>query len=190
MAQLETVAFGGGCFWCTEAVFKMIKGVTSVLPGYAGGAKETATYYRVAEGNTGHVEVVEVQYDPAQVAFGDLLTVFFGSHDPTTRNRQGADVGTQYRSVIFTTTDAQRDEAHVFIKELNASSEFGSPIVTTVEPLTAFYVAEEYHHNFYDIRKGTGDRFCELVINPRLEKVKVRYANLLKDLYTQNPASR
>lgn len=184
MAQIEKVVFGGGCFWCTEAVFKLIRGVTSVLPGYAGGSKETASYYRVAEGNTGHVEVVEVQYDPSRVQFTDLLTVFFGSHDPTTMNRQGADVGAEYRSVIFTTTAVQAEQARLFIEDLNASSEFGSKIVTTVEPLPVFYVAEDYHHNFYETRKDVGDRYCELVINPKLEKVKSRYANLLKELYT------
>ncbi len=182
--HLEKVVFGGGCFWCTEAVFKMVKGVTSVLPGYAGGAKETATYYRVSEGDTGHVEVVEVEYDKEQVAFADLLTIFFGSHDPTTKDRQGADVGSQYRSVIFTTTEAQATEAREFIAAQNASSEFGSNIVTTVESLDAFYVAEDYHRDYYASRSGLGDRYCELVINPKLDKVKARYAALLKDLYS------
>lgn len=161
----------------------MVKGVTSVLPGYAGGSKETASYYRVVEGDTGHVEVVQVVYDPSLVQFTDLLTIFFGSHDPTTKDRQGADVGTQYRSVIFTTTEAQVSLATAFIAELNASSEFGSAIVTTVEPLVAFYVAEDYHHNYFAQRNGMGDRFCELVINPRLDKVKARYAHLLNDIY-------
>lgn len=161
----------------------MIKGVSSVLPGYAGGHAENPTYYRVAEGNTGHVEVVRVVYDPAQVRYEDLLTVFFGSHDPTTRNRQGADVGEEYRSVIFYTNEKQKKDAEEFIKEINASSEFGKPVVTTIEPLTTFYEAEEYHKDYYGKNAGGGDRYCELVINPKLEKVKLKFASLLQDIY-------
>ena len=162
----------------------MMKGVTSVLPGYAGGKTDNPTYYRVAEGNTGHVEVVEVMYDADMVKFEDLLTVFFGSHDPTSLNRQGADVGEEYRSVIFYTTDDQKNKTLDFIRDLNVSSEFGKPIVTTVEPLKKFYVAENYHTNFYENNKGS--RYCDLVIEPKLEKVKMRYASLLKDLYAAN----
>jgi peptide-methionine (S)-S-oxide reductase len=161
----------------------MLQGVSDVLPGYAGGSRETASYYKVADGTTGHVEVVEVTYDPAQVAYTDLLTIFFGSHDPTTKDRQGADIGTQYRSVIFYTSEEQQKSAVQFIAELNASSEFGAPIVTTVEPLEKFYVAEDYHKKYYESRQGMGDRFCELVINPKLEQVKQRYAHLLSKLY-------
>ncbi len=183
-AKKESIVFGGGCFWCTEAVFKLVKGVTSVLPGYAGGHTDKPTYYQVSEGATGHVEVVEVVYDPAVVRIEDLLTIFFGSHDPTSVNRQGADVGEEYRSVIFYTTPEQKEKAESFIREINASSEFGKPVATTVEPLPKFYQAEDYHRDFYEKYKG-GNRYCELIIDPKLEKVKLRFANLLQDIYKQ-----
>lgn len=175
----EVAIFGGGCFWCTEAVFKMLKGVSSVLPGYAGGTTDKPTYHQVSEGNTGHVEVVRVEYDPAVVKYEDLLSVFFGSHDPTTLNRQGADVGTQYRSVIFYTTEKQKQDAEKMIQDINASSESGKPIVTTVEMLTKFFEAEDYHKNYYENNQNA--RYCELVINPKLEKVKQKFAALLID---------
>jgi peptide-methionine (S)-S-oxide reductase len=174
----EIAVFGGGCFWCTEAVFNMLRGVTAVEPGYAGGTTSDPTYDEVSEGKTGHAEVIRITYDPAQVAYRDLLTVFFGSHDPTTVNRQGADVGTQYRSVIFSTTDAQKENAEQFIKELNDSSKEGAAIVTDVESLDAFYPAESYHKDYY-ARNNTAS-YCEIVINPKLEKVKEKFAALLK----------
>ena len=176
--------FGGGCFWCTEAVFQMMKGVSAVKPGYAGGTTEHPTYEEVSGGRTGHAEVIHITYDPSAVKYTDLLTVFFGSHDPTTKNRQGADVGTQYRSIILTTSDEQEKAAKEFIAELNASSEFGDPIVTEVEPLKEFYDAEEYHKNYF--RDNPNQGYCQIVINPKLEKVKHRFANLLNDLYKQN----
>ncbi|MBP9855727.1 MAG: peptide-methionine (S)-S-oxide reductase MsrA [Candidatus Pacebacteria bacterium] len=178
--MLEKAIFGGGCFWCTEAVFKMMRGVSSVLPGYSGGEKANPTYDEVCSGQSGHVEVVQVEYDPTQVKYRDLLTVFFGSHDPTTLNRQGNDVGTQYRSVIFYTTDKQKDEAEQFIKEINESNKLGSPIVTTVEPLTNFYEAENYHHDYF--ATNPGNPYCEVVINPKLEKIQKNFAHLLKNL--------
>ena len=178
MQNQEIAVFGGGCFWCTEAVFKMLKGVNSVLPGYSGGKSTNPTYAQICEGNTGHVEVVEIKYDPAIVEFRTLLTVFFGSHDPTTLNRQGNDVGTQYRSVIFYTTPAQKVEAENFIKEINESNSAGTKIVTAVEPLSTFYVAETYHQDYYARNKTAG--YCELVINPKLEKVQQKFAELLK----------
>ncbi len=174
----EVAVFGGGCFWCTEAVFKMLKGVSSVLPGYSGGKKENPTYEEVSSGTTGHVEVARVEYDPALVKYRTLLTIFFASHDPTTPNRQGADVGTQYRSVIFYTTPEQKQEAEAFIKVLNVSSTMGAPIVTTVEPLDKFWVAENYHQDYF--AKNPGNPYCEVVINPKLEKVKKEFAELLK----------
>lgn len=174
----ETAIFGGGCFWCTEAVFKMMKGVSSVVPGYAGGKTENPTYLSVSEGDTGHAEVIRIEYDPAKVNFRTLMTVFFASHDPTTRNRQGADVGTQYRSIILATSPAQETEAKAFIAELNASSEKGAPIVTEVEPLSKFYEAEEYHKDYYAKNKQT-NRYCEIVINPKLKKVQKEFAALL-----------
>ncbi len=171
--------FGGGCFWCTEAVFKMLRGVASVEPGYAGGAKESPTYEDVSSGRTGYAEVVHIEYDPARIKYTDLLAVFFGSHDPTTKDRQGADVGTQYRSVIFTTTDEQKSEAEKFIADANASSKNGAPIVTEVVPLEKFYPAEDYHKDYYARNPDQG--YCEIVINPKLEKVKAHFAALLKD---------
>lgn len=179
--QAQTAVFGGGCFWCTEAVFKMMKGVSGVVPGYAGGATVNPTYEQVCSGNTGHVEVVRVEYDPAQVKYEDLLTVFFGSHDPTTPNQQGADIGTQYRSVVFYTTEQQKETAEKFIAEANASNEHGAPIVTTVEPLTTFYEAEDYHHDYFANHQNQG--YCIAVINPKLEKVQKKYADLLQDIY-------
>jgi peptide-methionine (S)-S-oxide reductase len=178
---METIVFGGGCFWCTEAVFKMIKGVSSVLPGYSGGHTENPTYEQVGNGNTGHAESVQIEYDPALVSVRSLLTVFFGSHDPTTRNRQGADVGTQYRSVIFYTTDGQKKEIEKYIAEINASNTLGKPIVTEVEPLKKFWVAEDYHKDYFAQNKG--NPYCEIVINPKLEKVQKEFANLLDDIY-------
>jgi peptide-methionine (S)-S-oxide reductase len=184
--------FGGGCFWCTEAVFKMMRGVTSVLPGYAGGTTENPTYAEVSEGTTGHAEVVRIEYDPAEVKYESLLTVFFGSHDPTTLNRQGADVGTQYRSVIFYTTDEQKMEAEKFIKDINESDVapasaqgYGEakPVVTEVVPLEKFYEAENYHKDYFANHPDAG--YCQLVINPKLEKVQKQFANLLKDLDQQ-----
>ncbi len=173
----EIAVFGGGCFWCTEAVFKMLKGVSSVLPGYAGGTVENPTYAQVSAGNTGHAEVVQIEYDPSQVSYRSLLTVFFGSHDPTTRNRQGNDVGTQYRSAIFYTTLGQKADAEKCIEEINASSTSGAPIVTEVVPLTTFYIAEDYHKNYF--ASHPGNPYCELVINPKLEKVQKQFAELL-----------
>lgn len=172
----ETVVFGGGCFWCVEAVFQMLRGVVSVESGYAGGHEEEPSYVRVSAEVTGHAEVVQVVYDPAQITFHDLLTVYFASHDPTTVNRQGNDVGTQYRSVIFYTTDAQRDEAEAFIQDLQTD---GLQVVTQLTPLERFYKAEEYHQNYYQENKQAG--YCQLVIEPKLEKVQKSFAKLLKE---------
>lgn len=173
----ETAVFGGGCFWCTEAVFQMLKGVVSVAPGYAGGTKENPTYEEVSRGNTGHAEVIRIEFDPSQISYRDLLTVFFATHDPTTPNRQGNDVGPQYRSVILYTTDAQREEAERFIEELNASSPEGTPVITEVRPLEHFWEAEEYHRDYY--RQNEAKPYCRIVINPKLKKVKEQFAQLL-----------
>lgn len=174
----EIVVFGGGCFWCTEAVFKMLKGIISVKPGYSGGTVANPTYEQVCGGTTGHAEGVQIEYDPSQVKFNDLLTVFFGSHDPTTKNRQGNDVGTQYRSVIFYTSEEQKKQTEDFIKDINASSSEGRQIVTELEPLTTFYEAENYHHDYF--ARNPGNPYCEVIINPKLEKVQHKFANLLK----------
>ncbi len=179
MNKKEIAVFGGGCFWCTEAVFKMLKGVSNVLPGYAGGKTENPTYEKVSGGNTGHAEVIYMEYDPSIVKYRDLLTVFFGSHDPSTLNRQGNDVGTQYRSVVFYTTPEQKKETEDFIKELDESSKEGKPIVTEVVPLVKFYEAEEYHKDYYANNKSAG--YCQVIINPKVEKVQKKFAELLND---------
>ena len=170
--------FGGGCFWCTEAVFKMLRGVTSVTPGYAGGFTDNPTYLQVTEGNTGHAEVIRVEYNEGEVSYRDLLTVFFGSHDPTTLNRQGADVGTQYRSIILTSSDEEQRQAEAFIKEINDSHTEGAKVVTEVVPLKKFYEAESYHKDYY--ANNPGNRYCEIVINPKLEKVQKEFSRLLQ----------
>ena len=174
----QVIVFGGGCFWCTEAVFKMLKGVVSVEPGYSGGEKANPTYEEVSTGDTGHVEVTRVEYDPDVISVNDLLTVFFGSHDPTTKNRQGNDMGTQYRSVIFYTTPEQKEAARKFIHDINNSTRFGVPVVTTIEPIGEFYPAEEYHKDYF--AKHPEAAYCALVINPKLEKVQKEFADLLK----------
>lgn len=176
----EVAVFGGGCFWCTEAVFKMLKGVVSVEPGYAGGTKDTADYESVSSGRTEHVEVVRVEYDPAQVAYRTLLTIFFASHDATQEDGQGNDIGPQYRSVIFTTTPLQIEESQAFIDELDASSTDGAPITTTIEPLPEFFPAETYHQDYY--AKNTSAGYCQVIIAPKLQKVQKEYAELLKTL--------
>ncbi len=157
----------------------MLKGVQSVVPGYAGGDTGKPTYEQVSTGTTNHAEVIKIEYDPTKISFEDLLTVFFASHDPTTQNRQGNDVGSQYRSIILYTDDEQKQTAEKFIQELNASSEFGTPIVTDIEPLKEFFEAESYHLDYY--AKNKEQPYCELVINPKLEKVQQKFATLLKD---------
>ena len=156
----------------------MLKGVISVLPGYAGGHTPNPTYESVCGGNTGHAEVVEVEYDSEQIALGDILTVFFGSHDPTTVNRQGNNVGTEYRSVIFYTIPEQKEVCEKFISDINISNEMGKPVATEVEPLQKFFVAVDYHKDYFENNKS--NPYCEIVINPKLKKVVAKYAELLK----------
>ncbi|HUO75545.1 MAG TPA: peptide-methionine (S)-S-oxide reductase MsrA [Candidatus Paceibacterota bacterium] len=169
--------FGGGCFWCTEAVFNMLRGVISVAPGYAGGTVAHPTYEQVSSGTTGHAEVIRFEYDPAVISYDDLLNVFFATHDPTTVNRQGNDEGPQYRSVIFYSDDAQRQAAEAFIAKLNETKD-GGRIVTTVEPLKEFWPAEDYHLKYYEHHKD--EPYCQLVINPKLAKVQEKFSSLLK----------
>ena len=173
----ESIVFGGGCFWCTEAVFKMLRGVESVEPGYAGGTTPNPTYAQVCSGRTGHAEVIKIDFDAALVAVEDLFAVFFATHDPTTLNRQGNDVGTQYRSAIFYTTDAQKMAAEKYIAELESSAPGGSPIVTEVTLLDMFYPAEEEHRNYYARNKDAA--YCQVIINPKLKKAKERFKELL-----------
>ena len=177
MEKNEVAVFGGGCFWCTEAVFRQLKGVSEVSAGYAGGTTEHPAYEQVSGGHTGHAECIHVAFDPTLVSYRTLLTVFFGSHNPTTPNRQGADVGTQYRSVVFYTTPEQKTVYEELIKELNNSSTVGDPIVTQVEPLTTFYKAENYHQDYF--AKNPDNRYCELVINPKLEHLQKDFADIL-----------
>ena len=156
----------------------MLKGIVSVRPGYAGGMKLSPTYEEVCGGNTGHAEVVKIEYEPQKISFRDLLTVFFATHDPTSINRQGSDVGTQYRSIILYTDETQKREAERFIAELNASDQEGKPIMTQVKPLDKFYESENYHRDYYARNKG--NPYCELIINPKLQKMQKEFAGLLK----------
>ena len=177
MDRMPSIAvFGGGCFWCTEAVFRSLKGVMDVMPGYAGGTTKNPTYERICSGESDHAEVIRIMFDPAIISYEDLLAVFFATHDPATMNRQGNDVGPQYRSVVLYADLAQRAAAEKTIAEINASAA-GPKIVTKVGPLGDFYEAEEHHKDYY--RKNASAPYCEIVINPKLEKVKKRFAELL-----------
>ena len=174
----ETVVFGGGCFWCTEAVFSELKGVVSVVPGYAGGHVEDPTYRQVCTDDTGHAEVVRVQFDPDQVTYNRLLEVFFATHDPTTLNRQGADRGTHYRSIILYTGDEQKRQSEAFINELASSGSVRDPIVTEVVELDKFYEADSDHIDFY--KNNPGMMYCQIVIRPKVEKVRDKFAEQLR----------
>jgi peptide-methionine (S)-S-oxide reductase len=179
MKNIHSAVFGSGCFWCSEAVFKQLRGVESVLPGYAGGSVEHPGYEQVCTGETGHAEVVKVEYDSDVISLDDLLTVFFATHDPTTLNRQAHDVGEQYRSVIFYTNEIQRLEAEKFIEDLESQKLFDGKIVTTVEPLSNFYEAEDYHKDYY--AKNPEKAYCQVNINAKLAKMKQKFAGMLKD---------
>jgi peptide-methionine (S)-S-oxide reductase len=175
---METATFGSGCFWCTEAVFQRIKGVESVESGYSGGNVKNPTYYEVCEGTTGHAEVVQVTYDPKVVTYPELLEVFWKLHDPTTLNRQGNDVGTQYRSVIFYHTDEQKELAEHYMRKLDESGAYSRPIVTEIAPYSEFYPAENYHQNYF--RENGRMPYCRLVIVPKMEKLKEVFRDKLK----------
>jgi len=175
---MNTAVFGGGCFWCTEAIFQMLKGVSKVESGYAGGKTESPSYEAVSSGNTGHAEVIRVTYDPAVITYEDLLTVFFGSHDPTTPNRQGADVGEQYRSVILYSSEEEKQTAERVAKEIQESLKDGTRVVTQILPLEEFFPAEGYHQNYF--KENTSAPYCQIVIEPKIEKVKKRFAELVK----------
>jgi peptide-methionine (S)-S-oxide reductase len=174
----KTAVFGGGCFWCTEAVFQMLKGVEKVESGYAGGEMDNPSYEKVSSGTTGHAEVIRVTYDPSIISYDDLLTVFFGSHNPTTMNRQGGDVGEQYRSVIFFNNDEEKVIAERVAKEIQESLTDGSRIVTQIVPFEKFFPAESYHQNYFQNNQGAA--YCNIVIEPKIEKVKKRFAELVK----------
>jgi peptide-methionine (S)-S-oxide reductase len=175
---MATATFGGGCFWCTEAVFRELRGVERVVSGYAGGHVASPSYEAVCSGRTGHAEVVQVTYDPAQVSYRELLEIFFATHDPTTADRQGADVGTQYRSTVLYEDEAQRHEAEVLIAALEREKVFRDAIVTKVEPLDRFWPAEDYHQDYY-ARHGR-QPYCQVVIAPKLAKFRKTYAEKLK----------
>jgi len=179
-SKKETIIFGSGCFWCSEAVFKMLKGIISIEPGYSGGSKENPSYEDVSNGGTGHAEVVKLEFDSEIISLEDLLTVFFATHDPTQKNRQGNDIGEQYRSIILYCTEEQKEIIEKFIKELNNSSEQGKPIATEVKLMNKFYPAEKYHKNYYENHKE--QTYCQVVINPKLKKVQNKFAELLKNL--------
>ncbi|MBX4187704.1 MAG: peptide-methionine (S)-S-oxide reductase MsrA [Candidatus Doudnabacteria bacterium] len=179
MSNTKIAIFGGGCFWCTEAVFQRLKGVEKVESGYAGGEMDKPSYEQVSSGSTGYAEVIKLEYDPLIIKYEDLLNVFFASHDPTTLNKQGKDIGTQYRSVVFYTDDEQRVAALRYIDQISSSGIFESPIVTEVKPIEKFYSAEDYHQNFYNTNQSYP--YCTLVINPKLAKLREKFAHLLKD---------
>lgn len=174
----QIAVFGGGCFWCTEAVFDELRGVHSVVSGYAGGSVKNPTYEQVCSGGTGHAEVIMIEFDPSQTSFHDLLTVFFATHDPTTLNRQGNDAGTQYRSAVLYANDEQKKEAQAFIKELDETKTFRNPIVTTLEPLTEFYAAEDYHQKYF--ANNPHQPYCQYTIPPKLNKLHKQFTALLK----------
>jgi len=176
--EIEKVAFGGGCFWCSEAVFLELAGVINVTPGYAGGKWPQPTYEEVSTGKTGHAEVVLVEYDPKIISFEKLLEVFFDSHDPTSLNQQGPDRGTQYRSILLYTTSQQRKEAENYIKKLKESKKYSKPIVTEIVKLGKFYPAEEYHKKYY--AKHPNDIYSMQIIEPKVKKIKEKYREILK----------
>jgi peptide-methionine (S)-S-oxide reductase len=177
--QLETAVFGGGCFWCTEAIFNRLKGVATVTSGYAGGKSQNPSYFKVSLGFTGHAEVIQIEFDPKVIPYTQLLDIFWHTHNPTTLNRQGADVGSQYRSIILYTTDSQRQQAETMLQTFKDSNEFGAAIVTEIQPLDTFYTAEEYHQKYYE--NNPTEMYCEVVISPKIEKLLKKYQAWLKE---------
>lgn len=175
---MQTATLAGGCFWCLEAVFDEVEGVTDVVSGYAGGGTADPTYEQVCSGRTGHAEVVQVRFDPQIIAYRDLLEIFFSIHDPTTLNRQGADVGTQYRSAIFTQDDQQRQVAEMVVRELDDAGLWTGSIVTTIEPLKRFWPAEDYHQEYFARNPGQG--YCRVVVAPKVAKFRERFAHRLR----------
>ena len=176
--MIKTCYFGGGCFWCTEAIFKNINGVISIYPGYMGGDTKNPTYKQVCEGLTGHAEIIKIDYNSSIISFKDLLSVFFSTHDPTTLNRQGNDIGTQYRSSVFTNDDNEVKILKNYIEELDKT--FEKKIVTTIEDLSEFYLAEDYHHNYYNLNKNVP--YCSVVIGPKIKKLLNSKNSFLKDI--------
>ncbi len=178
MDNLETAIFANGCFWCTEAVFQRLNGVHSVVPGYIGGHIKNPAYREVCSGRTGHAEGIKIEFDASIISFGELLEVFFATHDPTTLNRQGNDVGTQYRSEVFYTTEVQGEITRNYIELLEKEQVFADPIVTAVSEASTFYLAEEDHHNYYNDHKL--QPYCQIIINPKLKKLQNHFSDKLK----------
>ncbi len=178
---MEKATFAGGCFWCTEAIFKRLKGVSSVLPGYSGGDVENPSYDEVCSGTTGHAESIQIEFDPKIIPFQKLLEVFFYTHDPTTMNQQGNDIGPQYRSVVFYHNEAQKKIAEAYITELTGKNVYERSIVTTVESFKNFYVAEDYHKNYFDRNQGAA--YCNVIIAPKIHKLLEKYGKDVKDEY-------
>lgn len=176
--KFQIAIFAGGCFWCTEAIFRSLRGVANVTSGYAGGEMDKPSYEDVGSGATGHAEAVKIEFNPEEISYRDLLEVFFATHNPTTRNRQGADVGTQYRSVIFFVNDEQKEEAGLYIAELEEKKEFDVPIVTEVLPYKNFYTAEEYHQKYYESKPDAP--YCQIVVSPKLAKLRQKFSRLVK----------
>jgi peptide-methionine (S)-S-oxide reductase len=172
----EIAIFGGGCFWCTEAIFLKLRGVLSVTPGYAGGTVKNPNYYEVSSGTTGHAEVIKIEFDPSVISYDNLLDVFWHVHNPTSLNRQGADVGTEYRSIILYTTEAQKKTIEESKKKLEESKEFEQPIVTEIQKLDTFYDAESYHNNYFERNKD--QPYCQLVIAPKIKHFLEKYGNM------------
>ena len=175
---MKQATFGSGCFWCTEAVFQDVEGVSSVVSGYSGGHIKNPAYREVCSGRTGHAEVVQITYDPAVISYDELLEIFWKTHDPTTLNRQGADVGTQYRSVVYYHDEEQKQLAEAYKQKLNESGAFTNPIVTEISPLDTFYPAEDYHQNYYKNNPEQG--YCSFVIRPKVDKFKQVFSKKLK----------
>jgi peptide-methionine (S)-S-oxide reductase len=178
MSNTQTAVLGGGCFWCLEAVFDGLRGVESVESGYMGGRMDNPTYRQVCGGDTGHVEVVRVTFNPQEISFPDLLEVFFAIHDPTTLNHQGGDMGEQYRSVIFYTSEEQRTQAEKAIAALNASHTWPDPVVTTVEPAKKFFIAEDYHQEYF--ANNPFQPYCQIVVSPKVKKFQQKFADKMK----------
>lgn len=179
LSKMDTATFGAGCFWCTEAVFQNLKGVYKVVSGYSGGHKENPTYEEVCAGTTGHAEVTQIIFNPEEISFNELLQVFWGTHDPTSLNRQGNDIGTQYRSVIFYHNSGQKISSEYFKEKLIKEKIWDMPIVTEISQFTKFYPAEDYHQNYYNNNPRQG--YCSFVITPKVEKFKKLFASKLKD---------
>lgn len=181
MENLETATFAGGCFWCTEAIFKRVRGVTEIMSGYSGGTKDNPTYESVSEGGTSHAEAIQLTYDPKIISYKHLLDIFWAMHDPTTLNRQGADVGAQYRSSIFYHSPEQKKEAEESKAEMEKSDNLSGSIVTEIVPFTKFYKAEEYHQNYYENNQGA--MYCSLVIDPKIRKLLNQFNSDVKEEY-------